>query len=1005
MSGCRSLIFGTGIIQIKKHKQGEERMIDLMLFRRFLNLNEILGWLTLLVLINQLFISLAVANEQLYDIKIPKPATSWCGKRPPKPNFDLNQENPVNLSGFRPQPAMAFYLIVYKPYTRGRIFAHSNEDEYIMLRVFDADERLTYWQYVETGLEQSIKHTRDNYVDGLPNMAITQPDKIPDTYLDGNFALVGEGIHQVRVQGGRSRTTVNLSLSEELPFGVSFQNGDFSPWEGCPENLYVFVPPRASVLRIALKSGALRIKDEDGSLLWDSQMSDGKYETEIGEKAQESVWTFEFPTGNFNFRAWGFPLILCTTPEAARRIRASVEVLEDGTVVCHKFQRRIAELMPGLLDPKNVGCAEDLIEDLATRQEEWLADPLRNAILLTSYATFIRGVDNALRVQDVNPNSRWSGSFEAYQVPEGVSEEDHRWDTFLPVRELGGEQGSDSYKAARGLAKAALLTKNFNPYYGKTELLYRAAASSLRDLMVLNEAEVWPRAADNPYPSTMSFPMGNRNLPPFGLAAPYMPDEIRSVWTEGVRRMLDRSYTNALVTCRNQSSHCLVANEEFARGSGDPVYTKLSRLYAKRFAEGAHPAGWHMERTGPDASYIGMTNWHMAVYYRMSGDENFLDTIRKSYQFFNHTVAPEPNGKMLGGFNFNHRVGEGFYFEQWLGARGILDNILPEVGVWTGEESTAEEKKEQLEEAKRAILRELKNPRKPANPGGDFPAGISDPHFDYYSKPDRSGVFPALEREPFVRNLTDELIAVKRPGYYAICYVGKPAASDYYISQRHDFRLPLPDNAENTGGIINERKVNPYLGGGLSGFWTPDYGHMLLAANWAPTTHHGLIATVSDGKRYWEDYFAHQFSLDNKVGELHIRGAVESLPIIYERGYRFMDDALEIILKIQATEDINLTRLVENIPIARGGWKADGAEMIAKGISNGGVVSDTFRIQDNKRNGVQVSLDSPRSLRFVPDGLKTGGWRKLQIGRVEIELPAKMRKGETAELVYRFVPL
>jgi hypothetical protein len=952
-----------------------------------------------------LSVSVAAANEQLYDIKIPEPARAWCGQRPSKPEVDLAKEKPITLDGFRPQPAMALYLIVDGQYARGRVSAHSAENDYIMLRVFDDDERLTHWQYMETGLEKAIEHPRDPYVDGLPNLPIAQPDKSPKTYLDGSFAMVGAGVHQVRIQGGRSRTTVNLALSEELPFGVSFQNGDFSPWEECPEKLYAFVPPRTSVLHIALKSGVLRIRDAEGHVFWNSQKASDKQKTEIMVQDHESIWTFEFPTGHFNFRAWGFPLILCTTPEAARKIRASVEVLEDGTVVCHKFQRRIAELMPEVLNPENIGHAEDLIEDLAARQDEWLADPLRNSLLLIGYATFIRGIDNALRVQDVNPNSHWSGSFEAYNVPEGVSEEDHRWDTFLPVHELGGAQGSASYKAARGLAKAALLNRDFNPYYGKKELLYRAAASCLRDLMVLNEAEVWPRAADNPYPSTMSFPMGSRNLPPFGLAVPYMPDEIRSVWTEGVRRMLDRSYTNDLVTCRNQSSHCLVANEEFARGSGEPIYTKLSRLYAKRFAEGAHPAGWHMERTGPDASYIGMTNWHEAVYYRMSGDEDFLDSIRKSYDFFNHTVAPEPDGKMLGGFNFNHRVGEGFYFEQWSGAKGILDNILPEVGVWAGKELTSEEKMEQLERARNAILHELKNPRKPANPGGDFPAGISDPHFEYYSEPDRSGIFPALEQEPFIRNLNDELIAVKRPGYYAVCYVGKPAASDYYISQRHDFRLPLPDDAENAGGTVDMRKVNPYLGGGLSGFWIPDYGHMLLAANWAPTTHHGLIATALDGRRYWEDYFAHHFSLDDRTGELQIQGEVESLPIIYERRYRFLDDGLEIMLKIQATEDVNLVRFVENIPIARGGWKANGVKMAAKGISHGEVVSDTLRIQDNRANGVEVKLDSPRSLRFVPDGLRTGGWRKLQIGRAEIELPVKMRKGETHELVYRFAPL
>ena len=32
-----------------------------------------------------------------------------------------------------------------------------------------------------------------------------------------------------------------------------------------------------------------------------------------------------------------------------------------------------------------------------------------------------------------------------------------------------------------------------------------------------------------------------------------------------------------------------------------------------------------------------------------------LDAVRRPYRFLNYTVAPEPDGKMPGGFNFNHR--------------------------------------------------------------------------------------------------------------------------------------------------------------------------------------------------------------------------------------------------------------------------------------------------------------------------------------------------------------
>jgi hypothetical protein len=260
------------------------------------------------------------------------------------------------------------------------------------------------------------------------------------------------------------------------------------------------------------------------------------------------------------------------------------------------------------------------------------------------------------------------------------------------------------------------------------------------------------------------------------------------------------------------------------------------------------------------------------------------------------------------------------------------------------------------------------------------------------------GVFPALEEKSFIRNFNDEMIAVKRPGYYAVCYVGKPAAGDYYISQRENFRLPLPDNAEDNGGIVNARKVNPFLGGGLSGFWTPEYGHSLMAANWAPTTHHGLIATLSDGNRYWEDYFEHQFHLDKEKGELVIEGVIESLPLKYRRRYVFLDDLLEVELVIHAADDVVLKQLVENIPIARGGWKGRGADI------NGQSEGNSFTLSDFHGAGVEFKFDTSRSLKIVSNGMKTGGWRKLQIGRVEIKLPAIIERDEIVKITYQIIP-
>ncbi len=402
-----------------------------------------------------------------------------------------------------------------------------------------------------------------------------------------------------------------------------------------------------------------------------------------------------------------------------------------------------------------------------------------------------------------------------------------------------------------------------------------------------------------------------------------------------------------------------------------------------------------MEATGPDASYIGMTHWHEAVAYEMSGDPVLLESMRESYDLFNHTVGPEPGGKMLGGFNFNHRVGEGFYFEQWSGAKGIVHDVLPEVGLWSDPPPTDKE----LEKARGRVNSFLDDPQMPRYPKQTTWRYLA------WDEPDRSETWPCMEEEPFIRNVEDQFIFVNRPGYYTNVFVGKPVI-DYYIRQRENFREPYADDGERTGAAYNSmKKITPFIGGGLTGVWTEDYGHSLMAANWAPTTHHGLIATDGEGLRWWEDYHAHEHTLDREAGTLTITGRIEGQPIAYERRYVFGDEAIEIELTLTAEEAVTLERLVECVPLARGGWKARGAEIQAAGATEGEASADRFTISDNEGRGMAFDLDGEHDLLLVPEGLQTSGWRQLQIGRVEIVLPAQLQPEEPLTLAYTIAPL
>jgi len=44
-------------------------------------------------------------------------------------------------------------------------------------------------------------------------------------------------------------------------------------------------------------------------------------------------------------------------------------------------------------------------------------------------------------------------------------------------------------------------------------------------------------------------------------------------------------------------------------------------------------------------------------------------------------------------------------------------------------------------------------------------------------------------------------------------------------------------------------------------------------------------------------------------------------------------------------------------------------------------------------------------LNLVPEGLKAGGWRKLQFGRAEVSLPQSLQPGRPVRLAYQVWPV
>lgn len=912
--------------------------------------------------------------------------------------FAQSANQPMTVGPLAVDPAAAIYVVVGDEPVNVRLTlnkGHRKEGDRVIVRAYDPDENLTYWQFVKPGQVRDALGPGDMEVYGIPLQIPVKPQPHELMY-DTTLILKGKGVHQIRLVAGARNTVATLQFPKPVGYGISFQNGWFTPWDANLTKAYAYVPPHAQSL--TLTGTPLTVHDAFGKKLLDANENTKRQDVDI--KSHKTLLTFDLPSSDgFKFRASGFPVILCPTKEAANAIKASVIQMEDGTVVTHQFQTRIPGLLTELLKPENVGDAQALIKPLENYRDGYLANPSRNRYLLGHHA-FMLGVADILRGQNVDPDSHWAGSLGddqyGWQTRIDKPFPQNRWDTLGSIKGLyAGTSPGRSWPES--LTHAYEIESSINPYHGKKELLYRVAAACLSDLMVLGEDEnLRGVGADNTdYAGMMAFAVAQKTFPPYAHVAKHMSPQVREVWTEGLRRIVDRMYTENMVSCRNQSSHYLVAFEAFAQGSGLPRYEQLAREYAKRFRDEAHPSGYQIEQCGPDASYIGMTHWHEAVYYQMSKDPTILDALRDSYGFFNKTVAPEPgNTRMLGGFNFNHRVGDGFYFEQWGGAKGIVSEVLPEVGVWSRIGLSDEE---QRQNDAQMITKALNNPPKSHH------SNLNTARYLYYTDtPDTSAKFPAESETPFINNHNDELITVRQPGYYAVVYVGHPAPSDHYISTRHHYRMPYANDAENKPSNVNNRKVTPYVGGGMSLFWTPEYGSAIMSTNWSPVYRHGLMAQQNDDMRYWEDYFANDFKCNEKARLLIVDGKIENQPLEYKRTYRFNRESMDVTLELTATKDLNLKRLIEVFPYPMGQVKSNGVIVTASGQSQGQVSADQLQIADKAGNGIRIRFDGKQTLTFANPGLRR---HSLQMCRVELSLPEKWKSGQTHSLKYTLHPI
>lgn len=794
----------------------------------------------------------------------------------------------------------------------------------ILCRFYDAAERLVHGDYQKLPPNQT-KHIEYDYGADAP-----------------------AGIYQIRYSGRNLKVEVRSVPASS--FGVmpsrcmmkASSVGQFeNVWFKVPENVDSF-----SIRGFGVKgevfdpSGKIVVKVGRRPETIDIPKLDAK---RIGRLSLRMT-----PDFYSRFGVSGMPFIMCPSLEIAKRINGSLEKSNTGVFYPHKFQIEMIDWMTGLTRKE----LELTPFDLKKYEKELLADPY-SAGLFGGWG-FFKHLPYIIRSQDIDPNS------------------------------------PDFGKCANitALALAYTLDKPYNPYFQNPVLEKRILLGAFHVLSRLKEDDTFDQS-DNNYAGGDALSFFEQALPFYFAGGKIANKALGELWFEGVRRMPER-FAFSRASCENQSSHWPVMLTCLFNGSGEEIYKQLAADYIKELSTPENNpfmrTGYQQEAYGPDATYQGLGACMQAVYFRMTKDVNALNGLRTIYDFLNHTVAPEPDGTIYGASNFSHRTAGSWVNRQYNGGLPLMKGILEEAAVWYPPKKT--DKSEFVKcELKKSVPDSLYE-RAPQLCG--YSSAVFSPLFHDYLFPSKTLVgakLPVEKAERFTKNFNNEFIAIRRPAYYAIAYVGKTAAEWTRKSVKFQSENPKP--------VYKWNQIQ-----GLSMFWTPNYGNCVLSMNWNANTPQMIRADLENGKCDFPDYWSLKSKFDQATMTLSTDWTMHTLPISIKRNLHFGETKVDISVTLTFSAAGNVESLYEQIPfLIKSGskveFKNDSGEWQTEPCD-----TPEVRFINQTGKGVLFQFDQPHKYISGPES----ELNHQKMGTLRVSLPNKFNKDETCSLSYSITP-
>ena len=836
-----------------------------------------------------------------------------------------------NLPGAFEAPALAFYFVhkggPLKLDFSARVSQKQNAGQ-VLCRFFDADEKLVKWQYTKISKDSTWKQSH-NYGKNAP-----------------------KGVYQIRCSS--KNAMVSVKSTPEEGFGVMAARCMFhSGIKGQFDNAYFYVLPGTKKIILQGFGISGTVFDSTGKAI-KKLVTHKRNEINLtGQSGKVCSLKLNMPVGSYyRTQISGMPTILCGDKATAAAIAGSVNKAPDGKYYPHKFQVEMVKYLQSLKKSD----LELAPIDLTTREKEWLADP--NAAALLDGHGAMKHFPHIMSIQQTDPKAKDFGACKSRYVMAFV---------------LG-------------------LNRPFNPYYKNKTLQKKVLASAFRYLLGMTEYETFQSAGNN-YCGGDAL-LGVEDVTGFGAGANAIEDKkLRDLWIDGMRRLPDR-FPFFRVSCENQSSHWPYIYYWTCKGTGEKGYLNLAQDYIKSMSLPENnpfmKTGYQQEAYGPDATYQGLGACYQAAYYRMSGDENAKAGLKRIYNLFNHTTAPEPDGKKkYGASMFSHRTAGSWTTPQYGAGRPLMRGELEEAAIWNRQTKTYSP-----EEIKKLIRQKVPEYVYKNSPQVmKYAAGVWNSMFsDYFYRSEnlKNSVHPVLKSDNFLKNFNNEFICVRRPSYYAFAYIGKTAAG--WTKSRVNFK---PYNKKPV------YKWNQTQGLGM--FWTPDFGNNLLAMNWTADTANIIRADISDDKCDLPSYWSLSSNFDPDTMTLLMNWKMLKTPVDIQRKITFGETSIKVKVRLRFTGDVKIRDMFEQLPFV----KKSGVTIE---FDNAGKWQDkpcktaAVRFRNSAGAGVLYKFKKPHDMSFGPESKAT--WDKSQVnGVIRIHLGGVFKKNKLARVQYVIIPV